>query len=107
MSFSVSFLCALSGEAAHGANEAQPGRRSPAAFATRGASEAVGLCGASGVAGAAHMRGGTPSTMAPTPLQWDSPKVETRKIWPKDDMASFSSRSLAKIAVAGQQQTPR
>ena len=29
------------------------------------------------------IRDGTPSTIAPTPLQCDSPKVVTRKIWPK------------------------
>ena len=34
----------------------------------------------------AHMRGGTPSMIAPTPLQCDSPKVVTRKIVPKVDM---------------------
>eukprot|EP00967_Tisochrysis_lutea_P104360 scaffold158378_cov27-Tisochrysis_lutea.AAC.1 len=30
--------------------------------------------------------GGQPSTIAPTPLQCDSPKVETRKMVPKVDM---------------------
>ena len=34
----------------------------------------------------AHMRAGTPSMIAPTPLQCDSPKVVTRKIVPKVDM---------------------
>ena len=34
------------------------------------------------------MRGGTPSMMAPTPLQCDSPKVVTRKTLPKELMAA-------------------
>ena len=36
--------------------------------------------------GHTHMHDGTPSTIAPTPLQWLSPKVVTRKMVPNVDI---------------------
>lgn len=33
-----------------------------------------------------RIRGGTPSMIAPTPLQWDSPNVVTRRTWPNVDI---------------------
>ena len=47
---------------------------------------------------AAHMRDGTPSTIAPTPLQCDSPKVVTRKMVPKVDMGRDSVSARAQAA---------
>jgi hypothetical protein len=45
------------------------------------------------------MRGGTPSTMHPTPAQWLSPKVETLNSVPKEDMFAcvLSQRSLSLV----------